>query len=171
MVAQELAIRYREKISRLVLACSSSGGAGGSSYPLHELFDLQAAEQVMRAIERTDVRLSKEWQKEHLDEFAKKIHQGLTAFQFARDEPGAIQGKRRHLEARSHFDTYDRLISLDLPVLVCGGKYDGQAEPAVVENLAHKIAGAELKYFEGGHLFLQQDPAAFQAVIEFFNAG
>ncbi len=37
MVAQELAIRYPDKISKLVLACTSSGGKGGSSYPLHEL--------------------------------------------------------------------------------------------------------------------------------------
>ncbi|MBT8003162.1 MAG: alpha/beta hydrolase [Rhodospirillales bacterium] len=171
MVAQELAIRYPGKVSRLVLACSSSGGAGGSSYPLHELFNLEPAEQVMKSISRTDMRLDESWQKDHPEEFGQKVHEGLTAFYFARNEPGAIDGKRRQLEARSHFNTYDRLSALDLPVLVCGGKYDGQAEPAVVENLAIKIPGADLKYFEGGHMFLQQDPAAYQAVITFFKAG
>src|SRR4051794_24334891 len=36
MVAQELAVTAPERVTRLVLACTSPGGAGGSSYPLHE---------------------------------------------------------------------------------------------------------------------------------------
>ena len=36
MVVQEFALRYQHRIKRLVLACTSSGGAGGDSYPLHE---------------------------------------------------------------------------------------------------------------------------------------
>jgi 3-oxoadipate enol-lactonase len=33
MVAQELAIRYPERFDRVVLACTSSGGAGNPEYP------------------------------------------------------------------------------------------------------------------------------------------
>jgi len=33
MVAQELVLRHPAKVERLVLACTSPGGAGGSSYP------------------------------------------------------------------------------------------------------------------------------------------
>jgi len=40
MVAQELACTHPERVERLGLACTSPGGAGGSSYPLHELADL-----------------------------------------------------------------------------------------------------------------------------------
>jgi 3-oxoadipate enol-lactonase len=54
-------------------------------------------------------------------------------------------------------------------VLVCGGKYDEQVEPAVVGNLAKSIPGAGLKYFEGGHIFFQQDPKAYEAVIDFLK--
>ena len=34
MVAQELAIRHPQKVPGLVLSCTSSGGAGGASFPL-----------------------------------------------------------------------------------------------------------------------------------------
>ena len=37
MVAQELAVTTAGRVERLVLACTSPGGAGGSSYPLDEL--------------------------------------------------------------------------------------------------------------------------------------
>ena len=37
MVALELAVSSPEHIERLALLCTSAGGAGGSSYPLHEL--------------------------------------------------------------------------------------------------------------------------------------
>ncbi len=37
MVAQELAVTAPERVERLALLCTSPGGAGGSSYPLHEL--------------------------------------------------------------------------------------------------------------------------------------
>src|SRR5258706_4604874 len=33
MVAQEFALRYPHRVERLVLGCTSSGGAGGYSYP------------------------------------------------------------------------------------------------------------------------------------------
>ena len=46
MVAQEFAIRHPNKASKLVLCCTSSGGKGGSSYPLHELEGLKSNERL-----------------------------------------------------------------------------------------------------------------------------
>jgi len=37
MVAQEFAVTWPERVERLALLCTSPGGEGGSSYPLHEL--------------------------------------------------------------------------------------------------------------------------------------
>src|SRR5262245_51649738 len=45
MVAQELAVTAPERVERLALLCTSPGGEGGASYPLHELADMDEAEQ------------------------------------------------------------------------------------------------------------------------------
>ena len=45
MVAQELAVTAPDRVERLALLCTSAGGVGGSSYPLHELAALSAEER------------------------------------------------------------------------------------------------------------------------------
>ena len=56
MVAQELAVRHPGRIDRLVLCCTSSGGAGEPSYPLHELEDLSEEERGIRSLKLSDRR-------------------------------------------------------------------------------------------------------------------
>src|SRR6187455_3429200 len=45
MVAQELVLRHPSRVKRLVLACTSPGGAGGASYPFHEIEHLTGEER------------------------------------------------------------------------------------------------------------------------------
>jgi len=52
MVAQEFAIRYPGRVERLVLSCTSSGGAGGDSYPLHKLDGLTPRERALKTVLR-----------------------------------------------------------------------------------------------------------------------
>ena len=40
------------------------------------------------------------------------------------------------------------------------GRYDGIAPVANSEAIATRIPNAELRVYEGGHLFIAQDPAA-----------
>jgi 3-oxoadipate enol-lactonase len=171
MVAQELALGHRRKVERMVLGCTASGGAGGASYPLHELEDLPPEEQVRRAIQRTDRRRDDAWAKANPDQYVKLFQDQLAAMARGADDLLRSRGAHEQLAARGRHDTCDRLPRLDIPVLVCGGKYDGQAEPAVVENLAARIPGAELEFFEGGHRFAVQDPAAHERMIQFLLAG
>jgi len=49
-------------VDRLVLACTSSGGAGGASYPLHELDELPETERFAAGLALSDVRRGAEWQ-------------------------------------------------------------------------------------------------------------
>ena len=167
MVAQELALRYPHQVERLVLACTSSGGAGGSSYPLHELGDMPDEERVRKTIEIIDVRNNSTWQKEHPEEFKSLFNRLLAARQPGAADPGREMGARRQLEARSQHNTYERLHSLRMPVYLCGGRYDGIAKPVNLEVMLKKIPGARLEFFEGGHLFLSQDPQAYESIKSF----
>src|SRR3954453_15106037 len=80
---------------------------------------------------------------------------------------GGAAWSMRQLQARATHDTYDRLSQLTMPVLICGGSYDGQAPVANQHAIHAQIAGSRLQFFEGGHGFLSQDPAAYTAVAEF----
>ncbi len=79
------------------------------------------------------------------------------------------RGARMQMEARRHHDTYDRLGALRMPVYVCGGLYDGLAPQANVTALAARIHGATVEFFDGGHLFMLQDPRAYPAIIAFLQ--
>jgi 3-oxoadipate enol-lactonase len=164
MVAQELAIRHPDRVRRLVLACTSSGGAGGASYPLHELADLDPEERTRRSLSLADERLDDEWRAANPERWEALTAQSRPASQ---SDPERQEGARKQLEARRGHDTWGRLGAVTCPTLVCGGRYDGIAPPDNSARLAEAIPGAELQLFEGGHMFFVQDRSAFPAMIEF----
>jgi len=167
MVAQELALRHPERVERLVLCCTSSGGAGGASYPLHELQHLSLEERAVLQMSITDARKDAAWQAEHPDEVQQAIQMAHTGAERRASTLGGDIGYQRQLEARAGHDTFDRLASLRMPVFLAGGKYDRQAEPANMETLRDRIPGARLEFFEGGHGFTRDDPKAWERVTAF----
>lgn len=168
MVAQELALRHPARVRRLVLACTSSGGAGGASYPLHELADLDPEDRALRSLSLADNRLDTEWRAANPDRWEALRAQNRPA---PPADPVRAEGARKQLEARKGHDTWDRLGAIACPTLVAGGRYDGIAPPENSRRLAEAIPGAELQLYEGGHLFFVQDRSAFPAMIEFLERG
>jgi len=169
MVAQEFTLRYPGRVERLVLACTSSGGAGGASYPLHELVDLPLEEYVRRMIPLRDIRRHAIWRETNPAEFQVLFAQTLEGMRVGVDEPGRQIGARRQLEARARHDTYARLPNLRMPVYICGGLYDGIAKPGNLKSMQKQIPGSRLELFEGGHLFYIQDPRAFERIEAFLK--
>ncbi len=164
MVAQELAIRHPGRVERLVLACSSSGGAGGASAPLHEYDALPLDEQVAVRMEVLDRRQDAAWRAAHpeaVEAFGARLERGANRPEEAR------RGARLQLLARAEHDTSDRLHRITAPTLLLGGWYDGQAPPENQRALHAAISDSRLEFFEGGHGFLGQDPRAYEAVTEF----
>ena len=169
MVGQELAVRHPERVERLVLACTSSGGAGKPSYPLHELQELPEEERLLRSIALSDVRCDAAWR-----EANPTAADGMIAFMKARasagaSEPGREEGARLQLGARAGHDTWDRLGGLTMPVYICGGHHDGIAPPENQHAMAGQIPNAKLELFDGGHLFLMQDRKAYPKIAEFLR--
>ena len=169
MVAQEFALRFPHRVERLVLVSTSSGGAGGASYPLHELADLTVEEYARRILYLSDTRRDAVWQAANPAQFQLLLDQTLAGLRVGADEPGRRMGARRQLEARSLHDTYERLSRLRMPVYICGGRYDGIATPANLDAMQKQIPGAQLELFEGGHLFFIQDPRAFERIVAFLQ--
>lgn len=167
MVAQELVLRHPQRVKRLVLACTSPGGAGGASYPFHEIEHLTGEARARHLIPISDTRRDAAWQAEHPQEFAQFV--ALMAADPFADEPGRAAGAHRQLEARAKHDTWERLPQIRCPVLIAAGRYDGIALPATQEKMAARIPGAELRWFEGGHLFMLQDRTAYPAMVAFLN--
>lgn len=164
MVAQELVLRHPHRVKRLVLACTSGGGAGGSSFPFHEIEHLKGEARARHLIPISDLRRDAAWQAANPERYEEFVRMGIDAFA---DEPGRAQGAWRQLEARAAHDTWERLDQVRCPVLVAGGKYDGIAPPELQERLAARIPNAELRMFDGGHLFMVQDRSAYPAITEF----
>jgi 3-oxoadipate enol-lactonase len=79
-------------------------------------------------------------------------------------------GRRAQLEARASHDVWERLDAISCPTLVAYGRHDGIAPEANSKAIASRIRGAELRGYDGGHLFLFQDPAAFPQLVTFLQA-
>ncbi len=166
MVAQELALRHPHLVSALALACTSSGGAGGASFPLHELAELAPDERARRHIAQSDLRRDASWQQANPERFAKLLEMARAAERPDKDMAGAA----RQLQARAGHDTYARLPQLQMPVGLFAGRYDGIAPPSNQEAMAKQIDDARLHWFEGGHLFMVQDKSAYPALIQWIQS-
>lgn len=198
MVAQHVVLRHPGRVRRLVLACTSSGGAGGSSFDLLAIADLPPAERERIALSVMD---SRNDFSTHPPTIAPGLGPWLaaaaTALARRTDPPGdpagkaasdptdptdptaaaaeaaaaaaAARGARLQLEARAHHDTWDRLAGVSHPTLVIGGRYDRQAPPENLERLTHRLPDARLVLCDGGHLFMIQDPTAWPTITAFLG--
>ena len=165
MVAQELVLRHPGRVRRLVLACTSPGGAGGASFPFHEIEHLKGEARARHLIPISDTRRTDEWARAHPEAYAQLVEMS-SRDPFA-EEPGRARGAHRQLEARAGHNAWERLPQIACPVMIASGRYDGIALPETQERMAARIPGAELRFFEGGHLFMIQDRTAVPAMRDF----
>jgi 3-oxoadipate enol-lactonase len=164
MVAQEFAVTHPDRVERLALMCTSAGGEGGSSYPLHELLGLSPEERAAIGLRITDSRWNEHWLADHPGDRV-LVHRLAS-----RQDPAGSAGLQAQLVARAGHDVWERLGAITCPTLVAFGRYDGIAPSKNSEAIASRIPGADLRGYEGGHLFLAQDPAALPELVRFLRA-
>jgi pimeloyl-ACP methyl ester carboxylesterase len=167
MVAQEFAVTWPERVERLALLCTSPGGGGGSSYPLHELDGLAPEQRARVWLRNLDTRFSSQWLSAHPGD--KALVEQAAAREATAMTPDQREGLRLQLLARSRHDVWSRLPSIRCPTLVACGRYDGLAPAANSEAIASRIPGSELQCYEGGHLFVLQDPRALAEIVSFLS--
>lgn len=166
-VAQELARRHPQRIARMVLACANPGGPYG--YPLLELHG-KDAETRARTMLGLDSRKNAEWQAAHSEEAAKLLEMGRKrGGPVDPSDPHAAMGARRQLEAREEHDARAWIGEIAVPTALYGGRYDGLGTPEGQQFMAERIVGSEMRLFEGAHGFLNEDPEALPAVVEFLT--
>ena len=165
MVAQELAVTAPDRVERLALVCTSPGGAGGASYPLHELADLDPEARMAASTRLLDTRFDDEWLAAHPRDQA--LVDMMSERRRATSSDDQLRGERAQLEARRQHDVYERLEVVTCPTLVASGRYDGIAPPSNGTAIAERIPGAELRIYEGGHAFFAQDRQALPDIIDF----
>ncbi len=164
MVAQEMAVTWPERVSRLALLCTSPGGGGGGSYPLHELAALSDEERATRYPTLLDTRFTPAWLAAHPSDRA--MVEMVAERRRAPASPAAAEGAAAQLEARRGHDVYDRLPRISCPTLVACGRYDGIAPPENSQAIAAQVPRAELRTYDGGHAFFFQDPTVVPEVLD-----
>jgi pimeloyl-ACP methyl ester carboxylesterase len=168
MVAQEVAVTAPERIERLALLCTSPGGPDAASFPLQTLDDLSPEDRLATGMSIFDSRFSPDWLADHPVD--KMIVDAFVQRQLADHTPDEARGLAEQLAARSHHDVVDRLGRIACPTFVANGRYDGIAPVSNGELIVSLVPGATLHTYDGGHLFVFQDPAAFPEVISFLTA-
>jgi 3-oxoadipate enol-lactonase len=156
MIAQELAIRFPERVRGLVLGGTTPGGPRAVLPTLRELSGLAlGAAGALRAPGRPwlgALVFSEAFRREH-PERAREL---LRHFARHRAQP---QGMAAHWWASVYHDTVSRLGDVQAPTLVMHGEADAMASPDNARLLADAIPDAELALIPGaGHAYLLEQP-------------
>lgn len=169
-IAVEMALRYPDRIGRLVLV--NPVVSGRVSYSLHSLSGRvprktilgigrriwpQAARYIMRraARSRAQARL--------------KDHERRNLQDLAQTTADSVLGSAR---AAIHHDLTDKMAGLTMPILVVVGTRDTTVPPEEGRRLARCAQQAQLVELPAGHLPTDEQPQAFlEALTRFLRGG
>jgi pimeloyl-ACP methyl ester carboxylesterase len=166
MVAQEIALRHRDRVSGLVLGATTPGGSRA----------IPQDPQVVTFFTRVGVMGPEEaaWaavpysygertRREHGERIAEDIARRM------RHPPDALAYLHQVAAAASH-STQARLGEITAPTLVVHGGQDMLQAPENAHVLAQAIPGAELRIWpEAGHLYVTDEPEADREICRFLR--
>jgi 3-oxoadipate enol-lactonase len=162
MIAQELALAHPERVDKLVLACTTPGGA--SSFPMpaqtatlmHEAAALPPDVALRRFVENALGEGSSE-----------ELVQRVVAYRTA--NPPDLGGWQSQAAAGASHDTLDRIGSIEAPTLVVHGTKDAVVDPRNAHLLGERIPDARVELLPGcGHLIFWEEPDRFAQLVKEF---
>lgn len=170
LIAQNLALRYPQRVINLVLACTHCGGThyvAADAKVVWRLLDFERAQKLTP------------------EENLREMMPLMCSQQFLDDNPGIIEqfvvwntkyptplhGSTRQLEAMQGHDTYARLPEINAPTLVISGDIDKIVPVENSKLLADRIPDAELVIIENmGHGFFIEAADEFnKTVLDFLK--
>jgi pimeloyl-ACP methyl ester carboxylesterase len=156
MIAQEVAIRFPERVRGLVLGCSTPGGPRAALPTARQLMALGGG-AVKGLIEPGRPMLARmlfspEFRREHPE----RVTELLRFFAAHR---ARAHGITAHWWASVYHDTTERLHRIRAPTLIFHGAADTMAPVANARLLAARIPDAEVAVVDGvGHAYLLEAP-------------
>ena len=167
MVAQQVALRYPDRVRGLVLGGTHSGGRH-TEYPDAEVLDFfrrrARMESRQAAWESVAYNYSPRARAEQADRIAEDIERRLH-------NPFNERAYRAQLLAASLHNCYRRLDRIRAPTLVVHGARDRIIPVANAHMTAERVPGARLEILdEAGHLYPTEEPAVDEAIGTFFAA-
>lgn len=115
-----------------------------------------------------DTRWTAEWLSNHPEQAA--LAAGFSAEHDGAQTDAQARGRLLQLQARKGHDVLDRLHRVSCPTWVGCGRYDEIAPVVNGQAIAGRTTAAALHVYDGGHLFLVQDAAAWPDLAEFLAA-
>lgn len=162
MAAQELALAYPERVDRLVLACTTPGGAGAHPMPertvaLFAEAPALAPEVALRRFVANSLAPSAP------EELVDEIYRWRLA------NPPDPQGWQAQAAAGTTYDGSNRAREIAAPTLVLHGTEDNVVDPRNAALLGELIPGARVELLEGcGHLCFWEQPERFVRLVAEF---
>jgi len=166
MIAQELALEHPERVTSLVLGCTTPGSV--KAVGVTKLHGEIATFRETVGDDGPDLEwfaefLRRLWTKEALAKSAPHLQDFV--FSMIRFPP-APHGIRRQADAIARHDTFERLHRIAVPTLITTGAEDTLIDPENSELLAQLIPNAELHIFEGLlHAFHLERPDLVNSII------
>lgn len=160
MAAQELAAAFPERVDRLVLACTTPGGAEAIPIPARTLALIAEAPQLA-----PEVALRRFVE----NALAPDAGNGLVDEIYGRRlaNPPDPVGWQAQAAAGVTFDGSE--LRIDARTLILHGTEDAVVDVGNAQLLVERIPGARVELFEGcGHLFFWEQPERFARVVEDF---
>jgi pimeloyl-ACP methyl ester carboxylesterase len=163
MIAQEFAIRYPEKLSCLILVCTSFGGPQSVSLPKQMLDAILAGPVADENVKKLQERAL------YSDETILRNRDIILTNAEARSRfPTPGFSLNRQAAVLSSHDAASRVGQIRVPTLVVTGTEDRLIPPVNSRLLAERIPGAVLRELPGGHLFTSEHPDLFNTSVRDF---